>query len=37
MGIRKRDENHCPQKAIQYKIQWKMKKIDTQFLTSTKQ
>jgi hypothetical protein len=37
MGRRKKDENHIPQKIIQYRIQWEMKKTDAQFLTSTKQ
>jgi hypothetical protein len=37
MGRRRRDGNHSPQKIIQYRIQWEMKKMDTQLLTSTKQ
>jgi hypothetical protein len=37
MGRRRRDGNHSPQKIIQYRIQWEMKKMDTQSLTSTKQ
>jgi hypothetical protein len=37
MRRRRRDGNNSPQKKkIQYKIQWEMKKMDTQFLTSTK-
>jgi hypothetical protein len=39
MGRRGRDRNHSPQKQkiIQYRIQREMKKMDTQFLTPTKQ
>jgi hypothetical protein len=37
--MRRRDGNHSPdkKKIIQYRIQWGMKKMDIQFLTSTKQ
>jgi hypothetical protein len=35
---RRRDGNYSPKKKkIQYRIQQEMKKMDTQFLTSTKQ
>jgi hypothetical protein len=34
---RKRDGNNSPQKIIQYRIQWEMRKMETQFLTPTKQ
>jgi hypothetical protein len=37
IGRRRRNGNHSPQKIIPYKIQRKMKKMDTQFLTPTKQ
>jgi hypothetical protein len=37
IGRRRRDGNHTPQKIIQWRIQWKMKKTDTWFLTPTKQ
>jgi hypothetical protein len=38
MGRRRRDRNHSPQKKKnQSRIQWEMKKMDTQFLTSTRQ
>jgi SET domain-containing protein len=37
MVRRRRDRNHSPKNVIQYRIRWKMKKIDTQFLTPTKQ
>jgi hypothetical protein len=33
---RRRDGNHSPQKIIQYRIQWEMKKTDTQLLTLKK-
>jgi hypothetical protein len=36
MGSR-RDGYHSPQKIIQYRIQRGMRKMDTQFLISTKQ
>jgi hypothetical protein len=34
---RRRDGSHSLKKKIQYRIQRKMKKIDTQFVNSTKQ
>jgi hypothetical protein len=37
MGRRRKDGNHSPQKIIQYRIQWEMKKMDTQFFISRKQ
>jgi hypothetical protein len=37
MGRRRRDGNHCPQKIIQYRIQWEMKTVDIQLLTTTEQ
>jgi hypothetical protein len=37
MGEFLKDENHSPQKIIQYRIQREMKKMDAQFLTPTKQ
>jgi hypothetical protein len=37
MGRRRRDRNHFPQKLIQIRIQREMKRMDTQFLTLTKQ
>jgi hypothetical protein len=36
MGRQKRDGNHSPQKINYYRIQWEMKKKDTQFQTATK-
>jgi hypothetical protein len=37
MGRRKRDGKHSPQKNNLIQIQREMKKMDTQFLTPTKQ
>jgi hypothetical protein len=37
MGRRRSNGNHSPQKKIQYRIQREIKKMDTQFLTPTKQ
>jgi hypothetical protein len=37
MGRRKREGNYSPTKIISYRIQRKMKKMDTQFLTPTNQ
>jgi hypothetical protein len=37
VGRRRKDENHFPQKKIQYRIQREMKKMDIQFLMPTKQ
>jgi hypothetical protein len=38
MGRRTKDGNHSPKKIIiQYRIQWEMKKVDTQVLTPTKE
>jgi hypothetical protein len=37
MGRRRKDGNHSSQNIIQFKIQREMKKMDTQFLTPTKQ
>jgi hypothetical protein len=37
MGRRTKDENHSLQKKIQYSIQREMRKMDTQFLTPTRQ
>jgi hypothetical protein len=37
MGRRRMVGIHSSQKKIQYRIQWKMKKTDTQFLIATKQ
>jgi hypothetical protein len=37
MRRRRRDGNYSPQNIIQNRIQWEIKKMDTQFLTSTKQ
>jgi hypothetical protein len=37
MGKRRRDGTTLLKKIIQYGIQWELKKMDTQFLTPTKQ
>jgi hypothetical protein len=37
MGRRRRDGTHLPQKIIQYRVKWRMQKMDTQFLNSIKQ
>jgi hypothetical protein len=37
MGRRRREGKYSTQKKIQYRIQWEMKEMGTQFLTLTKQ